>query len=1737
MKMRSMVVALTAILLRSTCGYCDIPDPYQAPRYDAGYYVTSPGNRPVLCGDNPSWNFNAVERASVDQFFINSYPNAAFLESSTTDYNCHSYAWQRGLARDYVMNASALVDTYWLDYDLLPAADIEAAEVVFYGGPEDNELFDHSALYIRDAPILCHFSKWGIGPLMAHATAYSPYTYVAAYAKHYKVKASFGDSYVSAVSVQPGSIAWSVEAVSGEPQRFIVIATRRDELGPWESLGVVEYVGLGRYELPVEDTAQYTEFALLEMDGNGGTDLQRLFDVKEQGHKWTSRSQPNATALREEIDQIVREFDLSLAAKNSASPSVCVVYAPAAFCGDLSTYLKGFWEARYGLGVEVVAIEQFGSEDSAFRAALRSSIASYAADGVRLFHLVGDASETEEHPDLLALESGSGSDKSIPNQNLIPTFYPTDDPVLAGSYRPYYATDFPYSDVDDDGLPDVVVTRWPVSSESDLLARIAKVLKYNATRQDTPSVSGAEVLALVYDVDFTPSSPAAPAVAAAAEAMGAIAPELNVNVTYGRKSDYLEAAYLESNRLWTTARPDAVFMWSPESSRSEPNLMLAPSLQDLGESRPALVVGANCNTAAFWREDGSTSSAHAEEFYANAVDRGSIAWVGPMNRSDELVNRLVSVSYVGALFEHPEWTMGECLLESVRRLLQLPGLSETAKRNIRSYVFLGDPLSRLEKGSSPVIMASSSIAPLQSPNRVINAIDWVDFDGDGDEDVYVSCSADFSPSAYDPKNLLFRNDGAGQFVDVTPSGNGLNIDWAGSTLSAAWADANNDGSQYIYLVNNDPNTGVDSPNKLYFGFVEDGALLCGVSQSGAPIAAIEDVHGWGRAEWIDIDNDGDLDLYVGREPGLSANVFENTMANGHTFLQQRVVTGLAVESEAGQFAWGDFNNDGLVDVFIYRDDGLANVLLKNLGNWEFLDVTSEMGLPTSSGVGGVAAAWGDYDNDGDLDLYVSASSYFGRGALYRNDGIAFVDVTLDLGLPESGIAATAVGWSDVDKDGDLDLVVAGQSNVIFENHFPVPRFDIRESIALATPDDPRTMSFADYDLDGDEDISFGVRQDPYDASPSSRFYRNDLDDGHGWIRVKLRGEVANRDGIGARVEVSTADGRTQMRQLTGSLGGSSHATRTQTIGLGSNTEAALVRVTWPWGRVTETPLAASGQAVTITDESAAPRIGSIYLTTDPSGAKVGPSAPINIGFDWHDFYLAADFSGAGSADATIGGFEASFLRPGAMGSATSLNELLVAGIDSDISPFGYSVKFNEPVAIGAGPIPLVHIRAQFLHEGCDPVLKVCPASPSSFSDPLEPASAVWWGGESGALYRFDDPSVTGDLTYTLIDTKSPQFIYAGLWQFDGVVQRNKAVVLLDEPIDACASCAWDPLNPARYRVFNPTNPSIVKAVTSVEWYTEASRQLLVVTLASNIQTGKDFDIEVSGIRDCHGNELGTAVRTLTRADGSTEDPPVIFNELGYDPGAKSDGGIGWVELLNSALDPVCINGWSVAGSAGAALVVPNEPITIVPTGGYVVLASVGADVSMFDPSVVVLCGTSALEMGDGTLAVFSPYGIQTDEFDSGAFKSSTASARCSLQRFVYPSSKAASWVFDAPEFAPGLRGTPGRVNQLSTGEVSEPDVPIVRDTGILYVAPNPFNPATRIGFAIADPGFVAVSVFDVMGRKVRTLMNDERPGNEVVEVVWNGTDDRGARVPSGVYFVHMRAPGYEGKAVKISLVK
>ncbi len=406
-------------------------------------------------------------------------------------------------------------------------------------------------------------------------------------------------------------------------------------------------------------------------------------------------------------------------------------------------------------------------------------------------------------------------------------------------------------------------------------------------------------------------------------------------------------------------------------------------------------------------------------------------------------------------------------------------------------------------------------------------VSWVDHDGDGDLDLYFSNDGS--------ANRLLRNDGVGNFTEdastvLTDLGHGLGV---------SWGDYDNDGEPDLMLAR------LGDVNKLFrnegSGTFEDVSALLPYDLADSRCAV-----------WVDYDNDGFLDIYVVNE-GAANHLIHNDGGNG--FVLDTLNPVLEDPGDGVVAAWADYDNDGNTDFYL-ANAGSPNRLFRNLGNGLFADATSGTPLGDAGVAGG--AAWADYDNDADLDLYLSNRGSANR--LFRNDGGGvFVDVT-SAPLDDMGDGA-AVSWADVDLDGDIDLysVVRDGPNALYRN-LGDGSFAATDSAAAGDTGSGRGAAWGDCDGDGDPDLYL------CNSNGANTLLRNGHTGSNSWLVAALEGVASNRYGIGARVRVVTS-GKRQVRQVTGGSGYASQDSPAVMFGMGSASAVDTLEIQWPGGTV------------------------------------------------------------------------------------------------------------------------------------------------------------------------------------------------------------------------------------------------------------------------------------------------------------------------------------------------------------------------------------------------------------------------------------------------------------------------------------------------------------------------------------------------------------------------------------------
>jgi len=410
----------------------------------------------------------------------------------------------------------------------------------------------------------------------------------------------------------------------------------------------------------------------------------------------------------------------------------------------------------------------------------------------------------------------------------------------------------------------------------------------------------------------------------------------------------------------------------------------------------------------------------------------------------------------------------------------------------------------------------------------------------------------------------------------------------------AWGDYDNDGRSDLYLAND------GQSNKLFKNdwgepaapsTIEAPQELYWLDVTNGPLADM----GAGRgAAWGDYDNDGDIDLYIANF-GTANRLLRNDGNN--VFVNVAAGTPLADAGNSTGATWGDYDNDGDLDLYVCNYDSPSK-LLRNEGNGVFVNATPELSISSLC----TGAAWADYDNDGDLDLYVARYGMPNR--LFRNDGNgAFTNVTSG---PEGDAGNTrGVAWGDYDNDSDLDLYIAnsGQANKLLRNDGNGVFVDVTED-PLGNTGSARGVAWADYNLDGGLDLYLANYGSP------NKLLRNQATAGRHWLAVRLRGVQSNRDGIGARVYVE-GNGVRQMVEISGGSGFCSQNSIAAHFGLGPG-GVSRVFVRWPTGKqqlVFPTP--AVDQVITVAED------GTFLAFTDVTAGPLG--TPNTMGVTWVDY--------------------------------------------------------------------------------------------------------------------------------------------------------------------------------------------------------------------------------------------------------------------------------------------------------------------------------------------------------------------------------------------------------------------------------------------------------------------------------------------------------------------------------------
>lgn len=523
-------------------------------------------------------------------------------------------------------------------------------------------------------------------------------------------------------------------------------------------------------------------------------------------------------------------------------------------------------------------------------------------------------------------------------------------------------------------------------------------------------------------------------------------------------------------------------------------------------------------------------------------------------------------------------------LQSSRSGTYIAAVSDGGGTALSSAMVLDVDPSFTKITSSPVLTPGSS-----------GGVAWGDFNNDGYLDLFV---------ASNPISL-FSNRTDGTFVkapsSVLPASN--------STVVGIWGDYDNDGYPDLF-VGGAPLL-LHNSNGTRFTAVATNA----VTKSGA----------FNFGAWADYDRNGNIDLFatLGFTKGANA-LFRNEGGGAFSTATSTILTHDAPQFSQG-VAWGDYDNDGWPDLFVanardYNNGGTPqkSFLYHNLGQGRFEKITN--GILANTLGGFASGIWGDYDNDGYLDLFVcgyaTGNSPQKRYLFHNNQDGTFGMVT-NAGpiVTESGYDQ-GCAWVDYDNDGWLDVFVSSGGpgafkDTLYHNNGDGTFSKVTRGSLVNDNGEGAGCAWGDFNNDGFQDLYVSNFQNQ--TPEKNALYLNN-GNSNAWVTIRCPGRISNRSAIGTKVRVkATIQGKAtwQLREIASNGGYLSQTSLDACIGLGDATHIDLIQIEWPSGIVQTLTNAEPRQFITVIEP---PRIRA-ELTPEGTAVRLTIQGGRNLVYD------------------------------------------------------------------------------------------------------------------------------------------------------------------------------------------------------------------------------------------------------------------------------------------------------------------------------------------------------------------------------------------------------------------------------------------------------------------------------------------------------------------------------------------
>lgn len=526
---------------------------------------------------------------------------------------------------------------------------------------------------------------------------------------------------------------------------------------------------------------------------------------------------------------------------------------------------------------------------------------------------------------------------------------------------------------------------------------------------------------------------------------------------------------------------------------------------------------------------------------------------------------------------------------------------------LAALILLGNGMTPQETANSlvhfsfrtiPFSLDSSETPRRHAPETMAGGVAVFDYNRDGNPDIFFANGANIDTLQKDsPKywNRLFRNNGDGSFTDVTKTSG---LQGTGFDVGVAVGDYDNDGYDDLFVGGVYRDTLYHNNGDGTFTDVTEKAGLAQPDKQYGPLWSV-------GAAWVDVNNDGLLDLFVVNYLNWNGKKEPDCKFNGkpeycHPKFYKEQPSQLFLNKGNGAFedisekagirahlgkgmgvAVADYDGDGLPDIFV-ANDKLFNFLFHNKGKNQFDEVAFESGvaLPEHGNlISGMGTDFRDINNDGYPDIAIAAlqNETF---PVYQNSGKgAFTEITARSGMTalSNPMSGYSVNIADFDNDGWKDIFISrgdvaspnmasriavDQNNTVFRNlgNGKWAALTAEAGFAQQPPRRHRGAAVADFNHDGKLDLVVTALSAP------AEIWMNDSRGDNHWLEIALQGTKSNRDGIGAKIKV-TAAGKSQFNHMTTASGYASSSAGPVHFGLGDAKVADEIEIRWPSGTV------------------------------------------------------------------------------------------------------------------------------------------------------------------------------------------------------------------------------------------------------------------------------------------------------------------------------------------------------------------------------------------------------------------------------------------------------------------------------------------------------------------------------------------------------------------------------------------